>query len=327
MNVISTLRRFASGIGPLAALVASAVLAGPMPPDGESSVISAPASFALIPAGTFTMGNALWAGEGNQFELPTHPVTLGAFYMAKTLTTWGEWQSVRSWAMANGYLDLADAGGGSASTHPVSRLTWFGILKWCNAKSEMEGLTPCYYTNDAQTIVYRTGSAGISNVQVKWTANGYRLPTEAEWEYAARGGLSGARFPWGDAISHSQANYRSSTAEFYDVSPSRGFHPDFSASRPPNTSPVDAFAPNGYGLHDMAGNVWQWCWDWYGSYSAAAQTAPLGPASGSDRVARGGSWTHFAWHCRTAYRYNGNPGLQYGSFGFRCVRTAVDDGR
>jgi formylglycine-generating enzyme required for sulfatase activity len=279
-----------------------------------------PAGFALIPGGTFTMGDSL---DGDPIALPMHSVTLPTFYMAKTLTTWAEWQRVRTWAAANGYSDLAGVGAGKADDHPVQTVTWYDVVKWSNAKSEMEGLTPCYYINDAQTTVYRTGSVDVSNAQVKWIANGYRLPTEAEWEYAARGGLIGRRFPWGDTISHTQANYCSIAGYAYDVSATRSVHPIYNDGTLPYTSPVDAFAANGYGLYDMAGNLWQWCGDLCGIYDSAAQTSPQGPDSGFGRVVRGGYWGYDAAGARSADRGNRDPHYCGYNVGFRCARSSV----
>jgi formylglycine-generating enzyme required for sulfatase activity len=255
--------------------------------------------------------------------LPTHAVTLAAFYLAVTPTTWGDWVAVRNWAVAHGYPDLASVGAGKADMHPVQMVSWYEVVKWCNAKSEKEGLVPVYYSNDAQTTVYRTGSVDVTLAQVKWTASGYRLPTEAEREYAARGGLAGKRFPWGDTITHSQANYYSDASYSYDLSPTRGFNPTYATGFSPYTSPVGGFAANGYGLFDMAGNVFEWNWDWAGIYSSVAQTDPRGDASGSVRAFRGGASGTTPNRLRSADRGVDVPGYRSLFLGFRPARSSV----
>jgi formylglycine-generating enzyme required for sulfatase activity len=285
------------------------------------TAVTTPTGFALIPAGAFTMGDAV---DGNKSaDAPTHTVNVSAFYMAKNLVTKSDWDTVRTWAISNGYSDLA-AGAGKASNHPVQTISWFQMVKWCNARSQKEGLTPVYYTNDAQTTVYKTGDVNVTNAQVKWDANGYRLPTEAEWEKAARGGLSGKRFPWGDTISHSQANYYASSYS-YDLSGAVNiYHPTYATGSTPYTSPVGSFAANGFGLYDMAGNVWQCCWDWYGTYDTGTPTDPRGVSSGSDRVRRGGAWDTSPIWCNVAFRhYFSSPSYESVYFGFRVARSSV----
>jgi uncharacterized delta-60 repeat protein len=253
-----------------------------------------PTEFSLIPAGSFQMGDSF--AEGGSDELPVHTVNISAFYMAKHEVTQALWNEVKTWGASHGYTDLP-AGGSEAADHPagawVSSFRWYAIVKWCNARSEKDGLTPCYTVSGA---VYRTG---VSEPVCDWSANGYRLPTEAEWEKAARGGLGGKRFPWGDTISHSDANYGSG-----------------------NASPVGSFAANGYGLHDMAGNVWEWCWDWYSDsyYASSPPSDPQGAASGSYRVLRGGAFLPEAYYCRVACR---KLDIHGPDFGFRLARSSV----
>jgi formylglycine-generating enzyme len=271
---------------------------------------------ALIPAGAFTMGDTF--GEGENDELPLHAVYLSAFYMDRAEVSETLWEEVYDWATNHGY----SFEGGVARllpALPVQIVSWYDSVKWCNARSEQEGRMPAYYTDAGQTTVYRRGEV---EPFVKWNA-GYRLPTEAEWEKAARGGASELRFPWGNTISHSQANYYSTNRYAYDVSPTRGYHPAFKYNPALNrgyfVSPVGYFAPNGYGLFDMAGNVIEWCWDWYGSYSDASQSDPQGPISGTNRVLRGGCFYVDANICRTANRSAGYPTRRDWGGGFRSV--------
>jgi formylglycine-generating enzyme len=278
-----------------------------------------PSGMELIPAGTFTMGDTL---DGTAFNLPLHTVYVSAFYMDKHEVTKSLWDEVGGWNGGNGY-SYENAGSGKAPDHPVQTVNWRDCVKWCNARSEKERRTPCYYNEVGLTTVYKTGTG---TPYVKWDANGFRLPTEAEWEKAARGGANGHRFPWADAdtINHSRANYYSwwssgSPYYAYDVNPTEGYPPTFNDGVRPYTSPAGYFSANGYGLHDMAGNVREWCWDWGGSYSSGSQSDPRGPSSGSYRIERGGGWSSLADLSRASNRggYPPDRGDRY--VGFRCV--------
>ena len=274
----------------------------------------APVGFAVIPGGRFQMGDAL---DGLS-SAPVVTVDVSAFYMGKYEVTKSEWDAVRTWGLSNGYTDLS-AGSGKGADHPVHSINWYAMVKWCNARSEAEGRTPCYTVSG---LIYRTGVSG--DVVCDWTANGYRLPTEAEWEKAARGGMTGKRFPWGDTISHANANYSESTSYSYDTGDGSGYHPDYDSGGTPYTSPVGSFAANDYGLYDMAGNVFEWCWDRYSnsSYSDGAAD-PRGASSGSERVRRGGSWLNYAYYCRVAYRRSTSPSRSADGLGFRVALSSV----
>ncbi len=275
--------------------------------------LNPPAGMALIPAGSFTMGDSL---DGDANALPLHSVYGSAFYMDRYEVTKALWDDVYQWAITHGY-SFDNAGLGKAANHPLQTVSWYDVVKWCNARSEKEGKVPAYYTDAGLSVLYRSGQVAP---YVNWSF-GYRLPTESEWEKAARGGSSGHRFPWSnvETISHGQANYHAGSSYPYNLSYPTSYHPTFTTGGFPYTSPVGYFSPNGYGLYDMAGNVWEWCWDWYGSYGSASQTDPRGPVPGSNHVARGGSWSNSAFGCRAAFRSSSSPTGSSHYLGFRSV--------
>lgn len=296
-----------------------------------------PSGMQFIPAGTFIMGATTNMGHaGYGMEMPRHTVTLDAFYMGETEVTKREWDEIYAWATNNGYA--FGAGAAKGEDHPVHSVSWYDVTLWCNAKSEKEGLTPCYWTTGT---VWRTGAC--INPDSDWTANGYRLPTEAEWEYAARGGIENRRFPWGDTISQEQANYYSYWSGGrpyydYDVSSTNRHHPLYSIGSPyttPYTAPVKSFPPNAYGLYEVSGNVTEWCWDWFADdyYSRSPTNNPLGtsyeslatnhyPWASLNRVFRGGSWDGTPDYSRLSYRFRWSPASAGYTMGFRVAKKA-----
>ena len=268
-----------------------------------------PVGMVFIPGGHFMMGDGDTGVGARQ-------VYISPMFMDRYEVRGALWDSVFAWGEANGYL----IGGASKKgpDHPAYRVTWFEAVKWCNARSEMEGLTPVYYTDEAQMEVYRSDDVWLTNAMVKWDADGYRLPTEAEWEKAARGGLTGKEYPWGDTIDGSMANYWDSGDPF-------------EAGSSPYTTPVGYYnggqtpagadMAKGYGLYDMAGNLWEWCWDKTSS-SLTGETNPHGPDSGSGRLLRGGTYGTDVSYLPCAYRQLGyGASTDHIDVGFRCVRS------
>jgi formylglycine-generating enzyme required for sulfatase activity len=316
--------------------------------------VTPPEDMVFIPGGTFAMGDNF--NEGVSSERPVHTVTVDSFYMGKYELTNGQYCDYLNSAMSQGiirvtsgvvykpgsgtsypYCDTSTSsslsqiahsggvftvrskGGRSMANDPMVHVTWYGAAAYCNWRSQEEGKEQCY---------------NLSMLDCDFSKKGYRLATEAEWEYGARGGFSGRRFPWGDTISHSQANYRSESGYSYDVSPTRGYHPTWDDGVSPYTAPAGSFPANGYGLYDMAANVYEWCNDWYSStyYSSSPTNNPTGPISGIYRVIRGGAWDYNAYYCRVATRYNYAPTGRSRTLGFRlvldfqeCEAPLVDD--
>ena len=212
--------------------------------------------------------------------------SVDTFFIGKTAVTCSEWQTVRTWAVANGYdLDLDGLEDGGGPNHPVIFVNWYQTLKWCNARSEKEGLTPVYKVG---SVVYRSGD---SVPTIDATTNGYRILSEKEWEFAARGGVKT------NGYEYSGSNDIDAVA----------WH---SSNRGVGNKDVANKQANELGLYDMSGNVWEWCFDdWDGS--------------GTDRVFRGGSWASSATYCRVAIRYAGNPANAVHNIGFRVARSSV----
>lgn len=258
-----------------------------------------PPGMVRVAAGPFVMGDTFSETNNSSYsEVPVHTVMVSEFYIDCTEVSEGLWNDVYSWATNHGYefdnrgsyFDGVDYSIGT--NHPIVLISWFDMVKWCNARSEKAGLTPAYYTDETQTTVYRVGKIDwYGNQYVKWDC-GYRLPTEAEWEKAARGGLVGKRFPWGDIISLAKANYNSWWGS-YNESLGMGINPIYRQPPPwPCTAPVDAFEPNGYGLYNMAGNVTELCWDFMsdgydGPWASVPNPRGLEQSFAGGRVGRG----------------------------------------
>ncbi len=278
--------------------------------------------FANIPSGTFQMGDIL--NEGEKDEKPVHTVTLSSFQMSKYAVTNSQYCQYLNVALAAGQIIVYN--NRVYASNDTSHSQVYFETHTADSDSQID------YNSGTFTVRSKSGR-DMSNdpvVEVSWYGAkafcdyyGYRLPTEAEWEYAARGGLSGKRFPWGNTINHSYANYKANGSAFsYDTSSytSYTFHPTWNDGIYPYTSPVGSFSPNGYGLYDMAGNIWEWCSDWYGSYPSDLQINPTGPTVGSYHVVRNGGWRDKAYYCRVADRYYVSPSITGYIIGFRVCR-------
>jgi formylglycine-generating enzyme required for sulfatase activity len=238
-----------------------------------------------------TIGNMM-AVPGGTFNNGTANMTVSSFRMSQHEIT-GE-----QYAVVMGVADPSYFA--SVTNNPVERITWYDAVEFCNTLSTRENLTPVYtITNRTPVTGYPITSATVSVSD--WSANGYRLPTEAEWQFAARGG-------------------NSSNGYTYAGSHTIGDVAWYTSNSGSTTHTVGGKTANELGLYDMSGNVWEWCWDWYGNYPTTAQTDYRGAATGAARVIRGGSWHIDAAYCAVADRDYYFPGDQSNALGFRVVR-------
>lgn len=243
-----------------------------------------------IPAGRFLMGNVSGHPAGEEDETPVHEVVITRpFLMGRTEVTQAQYEAV----MGNNPSSF------TGEDHPVEEISWGAAVAFCNALSILEGYDTCYTNGSEGTIC-------------DFTANGYRLPTEAEWEYACRGG-TGTDVYTGNLTSN----------ECDPLDPALDAAAWYCGNAKETTQPVASKMPNGYGLYDMHGNVWEWCWDRYDAhyYSESPLENPRGPATGKTRVFRGGSYRNLAQSCRSAIRSNFYGGYRYSYYGFRVVRS------
>jgi formylglycine-generating enzyme required for sulfatase activity len=265
-----------------------------------------------VPAGWFTMGD----DGGVQTSAPAHSAYIAGFEIDRFEVTRGDWETVVTWANAHGYDLPFTLPYDVPSNHPAVALSWYDAVKWCNARSEMEGRIPAYRTDATGTTIYRSGDIDLTAAHVNWSGNGYRLPTEAEWERASRGGLEGKPYPWGDANALLLANHWN-----YELEIGRAPSNDY-----PYTMAVGSFgqpATNAYGIEDMVGNAWEWTWDRMNAYTADSQISPRGPDSGDFRVLRGGAWWNYVDQATNSQRLSYPPvgDDDYGMLGFRCLRA------
>ena len=232
-----------------------------------------------ITGGTFLMGSPENEWGRSRNEGPQRLVTVSSFYIGRFPITQAEFQEVMG----------RNPSSFRGPNLPVEQVSWFDAIEFANRLSIRAGLTPVYTIN-GNTVIWNR------------EANGYRLPTEAEWEFACR---AGTQTPFSNGAAIGEVGWHSGN--------SRG-----------RTHPVGQKQPNAWGLYDMHGNVLEWCWDWYGTFPAEAQIDPQGPASGIGRVYRGGSWRFEAHQTRSAFRFRNNPHLRTNFVGFRLARNAEE---
>jgi formylglycine-generating enzyme required for sulfatase activity len=281
-----------------------------LPPTAQTYTNSNNMTFNLIPAGTFTMGSPDdEPGGPYSVEQPEHQVTLiKSLYMQTTEVTQKQWQDV---------IGNNPATASSGDNYPVETVNWFEAAYFANALSTAEGRSACYTLTGCSSVPGH--GMECTGVTINPGCTGYRLPTEAEWEYAARATTTTA---WAYAVSYD------TSADPGQVT-GTGFNPNLDSmgwyyfnrttQYGDGAKPVARKQANKWGLYDMAGNVQEWCQDWYGTYPVGPVTDPTGAATGASRVFRGGSWYNSAGLARSAMRGGNPPGNRFNTLGFRLA--------
>jgi sulfatase modifying factor 1 len=312
----------------------------------------------FINAGTVLVGD----DSTLQDEQPSHSVSTSEYFIDVYEVHIWHWEKVATWAEGNGYEFNASTKKGvlkggpewykerSSSLFPMSMANWYDAVKWCNARSELEGRVPLYYTDANKSTVYRSGEIDLTSENVNWEGSGYRLPTEVEWERAARGDASTSSqdYSWGNSfLNGAMANYSLSGDPLDNASTPVGyFDGRQQIEKRENSRGGESTSPSNivssFGLYDITGNVSEWCWDWYdsgwysNSYSGTKNTKGPDIDQLSDerprRIARGGNFRSYSAadrqggnSLRIAYREAHLPDLPSLARGLRCVRANVDD--
>jgi formylglycine-generating enzyme required for sulfatase activity len=271
---------------------------------GGASPDAVPEGFVYIQGDTFIMGSPASEPERRRNEWQ-YQVTVSSFYMGKYEVTQKEWVAVMG----------TNPSSKEGDNLPVHNVSWYDAIEYCNKRSEREGLRPAYRIDKSRRDPNNKNILDNRGWVVTWNkkANGYRLPTLAEWEYACRAGTT-TPFNTGDNISTDQANYNGYIP--YNNNAKGTFRAQMIT--------VGSFEPNAWGLYDMHGNVsewcWDWIWDWAENYTYEALTDPSGPLSGFDRALRSGSWYESGGDLRSACQRESTPSTWDSSFGFRLVR-------
>ena len=303
--------------------------------DTASSPVTSPAGIVMvpIPAGTFTMGSPETEPDRSSNETQ-HSVTLSGFSISKYQVTQAQWIAV----MGTGE-DWTTTSYGKGDNYPVYYVSWYDAMVFCNKLSKMEELEPVYSisgSTDPAVWIANNGGTIPTSSNATWDAvvmdkskNGYRLPTEAEWEYACRGSYANKAtetatkpFGIGDGTKMISGMANFDGRKPYDLAQS-GAYTDAGVTYVGKTTEVGSYAANNYGLYDMHWNVYEWCWDWYKADITADNTNPTGAVTGSLRVGRGGGWSGYGQYLRSAYRYGEIPYYRDSSVvGFRLVRSS-----